>query len=89
MSGVAECRGCGKEIVWGVDPVTGKSIPLDPRPAVYAVTKKGTSYEAVRIPGAMVTHFATCPKADRFSKSKKKKAAPPLPPDPDPNLGGW
>ncbi len=78
------CRGCGKEIVWGKNEF-GKKIPLDPRAPVYII-------EGVIIPGdfvpvssaktdsyqtAMVSHFATCPDANRFSASKKKSEGRP------------
>lgn len=33
---MAVCRGCGKEIAWGVTP-EGKRVPLDPSPPVYEV----------------------------------------------------
>ena len=68
-----QCRGCGKEIVWG-ETADGKKIPLDPRAPVYGiVTIRGQS-EIVRTTLAMVSHFATCPKANDFSASKKGEA---------------
>lgn len=74
---MAQCKGCGKEMVWGITG-TGKKIPLDPGPAIYRVVElngvaknEGEAF-VERIPGAMVSHFATCPKAADFSGSKKK-----------------
>lgn len=68
------CKGCGKEIVWGVTS-PGKAVPLDPRPPVYHVTsdtKSKSGYSAIRAIGThMVSHFATCPKANDFSGSRK------------------
>lgn len=69
-----KCRGCGKEIVFAdlVDDqgiFIGKSVPLDPKPPVYEINSDGT---AERRRGAMVSHFATCTEANRFSGSRKK-----------------
>lgn len=82
-----KCEGCGRRIVWGKTS-EGKSIPLDPTPAVYYVKPSmdgataelsplepapvGMSGALMRIRGAMVTHFATCPEAHRFSGGGKK-----------------
>ena len=63
------CKGCGKPIIWGTDP-EGKRIPLDPRPPVYMVEPSG---KCRRVSNAMVTHFATCPKAAEFSGKGKRK----------------
>lgn len=70
---MATCKGCGKEIVWGLTG-DGKKIPLDPKPPVYSFIGDGDEHSVpvIRHRGAMVTHFATCPEANRFSGSKKK-----------------
>jgi hypothetical protein len=72
------CRGCGKPIVWGTTP-EGKKIPLDPRPPVYELVQSHPGNQrnpdpvnARRIIDAFVSHFATCPKANDFSKSNRK-----------------
>ena len=72
------CRGCGKPIVWGETP-DGKKIPLDPTPAVYLVREESQKTVVVyrTLNCYMVTHFATCPKANQFSGSKKKEANEP------------
>lgn len=66
------CRGCGKPIVWATTP-DGKQIPLDPRPPCYEVVQDIDTGEATctRKKDAMVTHFATCPKADQFSSGRR------------------
>ena len=75
----ATCRGCGKPIVWAIDP-DGKRIPLDPKPPVYRLWPSGCTVNSTdqdqcqRDRGAMVSHFATCPDANRFSGSNR--AAP-------------
>ena len=63
------CKGCGKEIVWGAT-AEGKKIPLDPRALVYTTIEMRGHKEIVRTYLAMVSHFATCPKANDFSGSK-------------------
>lgn len=72
---MSNCRGCGKEIIWGVN-LEGKKIPLDPAPPVYvSMGNTGITNGMVvtRDPDAMVSHFATCPEANEFSGSKKAK----------------
>lgn len=68
------CRGCGKPIVWGTDE-NGKRIPLDPRAPVYLVVEGVNGYELKRVPQVLVTHFATCSKAQDFSGRSAKRAA--------------
>lgn len=76
MSGNATCRGCGKPIIWGIGE-NGAKIPLDPRPACYDIQESaGAGLKlgevlVTRSRRAMVTHFATCPKASDFSREKK------------------
>ena len=67
------CKGCGKPIVWGQEIGTGTKIPLDPRAPVYAPIQENIdgTVRVARHAAAMVTHFATCPKATDFSRSKK------------------
>lgn len=67
---MATCRGCGKGIIWATIQNNNKKIPLDPRPSVYEYDQ--TSGECMQSsPAFMVSHFATCPKANDFSASKK------------------
>jgi hypothetical protein len=60
-------------MVWGETP-DGKRIPLDPRAPVYLVTSPDGHEPPIvdRARLAFVSHFATCPKANEFSTSKKK-----------------
>ena len=73
------CRGCGRPIVWAVDP-TGQRIPLDPRPPVYHVNLEDPanpgSARCSRSSTGMVSHFATCPEAGRFSGSSRPQPDP-------------
>ena len=71
---MANCKGCGKKIIWGVTP-EGKKIPLDPSPPVYAVEVGAVLHTdgqfVRRASGFHVSHFATCPNANDFSKGRK------------------
>lgn len=70
----ATCRGCGAEIVWGVTS-DGKRIPLDPRPPVYhtGTLREDGGVNCERDREALVSHFATCREANRFSGSRRKE----------------
>lgn len=69
------CKGCGKEIMWGVTP-NGKKIPLDKKAPVYAVMagqgEEPGLIQITRDDNSFVSHFATCSKANDFSNSKKE-----------------
>jgi hypothetical protein len=84
------CRYCGKKIVWA-SGLNGKSIPLDPTPAVYSVqqdadghyrTMNGAPVVTLRdrfadnLPTAMVSHFTTCPKASQASQDAAARRGP-------------
>lgn len=58
------CRACGCPLIF-VEGPNGKPIPLDKRSPTYEI-REG---KAVRSE-AMVSHFATCPKAGAFSGRK-------------------
>ena len=71
---MSACKGCGNPIVWG-ETEEGKKIPLDPRAPVYVETDPDTQTQPIPVTRsriAMVSHFATCPDANRFSGRKKK-----------------
>lgn len=73
---MAECRSCGKKLVWG-ETEDGKRIPLDSVAPVYQVVGDPLDHEnprVVRASGAYVTHFATCPNASEHSKSGTRRA---------------
>lgn len=74
------CKGCGKPIVWAKLP-DGTKVPLDPAPPTYQFCDApGTDPDganAFRVNGkdytrnpVFVSHFATCPKAAQFSRSR-------------------
>ena len=64
------CRGCGKKIVWGMT-VEGKKIPLDAVAPTYRIVPNVDWGDRIVRSEAMVSHFATCSKANDFSASKK------------------
>lgn len=58
---MATCKGCGATIEW-ITTEAGKKMPVDP-PRVVVVTFEG------KVVTGQMSHFATCPKADRFRKN--------------------
>lgn len=87
LTRTAPCRGCGKEIAF-LKTAAGKSMPVNPD-AVYFIPAGGPntyvrpdgSVARGRAPGAedlekeigYISHFATCPERDRFSKKTKSE----------------
>ena len=67
------CMGCGRPIIWALNPTTGKKVPLDAKAIVYDVTHHEGDGDVIveRAINAYVSHFNTCPKANSFSGSKK------------------
>ena len=73
------CQGCGREIVFAnIITAEGKpgKAPLDPRPPVYRIRQddRGEVF-GEREKDCLVSHFATCPNAARFSGSLKRGRA--------------
>jgi hypothetical protein len=66
------CKGCGKPIFWAETP-DGRRVPLDPKPPVYVADKENGRCERVARE-FMVTHFATCPEANTFSRTPGGKS---------------
>lgn len=80
---MAKCKGCGQEIIW-VKAKSGKSIPCNPDLIAYIedpdgdlsiVTHDGRVIKAREYDGitacddfGRISHFATCPQADRFRR---------------------
>lgn len=65
-----DCFKCGAPLGFGVTG-EGRIIPLDLQAPVYCVTGEkdpGEHSGVVRTHLAFVTHFATCPHANEFSK---------------------
>lgn len=80
------CRACGAEIGF-IKTVAGKTIPVNPEEVAYEqkaggslkiVTPNGEVLSAERPADPQkatgigyISHFATCPEADRFRKARK------------------
>jgi SH3-like domain-containing protein len=74
------CRGCGKQVLF-VRDATGVTVPLDPAPPVWHRIYdpddgrhfwiKDGSASGERT--AFVSHFATCTRANDFSKGGKQQ----------------
>ena len=75
---MSKCKSCGAEILW-IKMKSGKAMPVDPEPYRFCkvgedpdtfVTKEGETVKG--IPGVIMTgyisHFATCPNADRHRR---------------------
>lgn len=75
---LSHCRGasCKRDVVWAeVEKPDGTvaHVPLDPRAPVYMpVEGEDGRVTAKRVEGAMVSHFATCADANRFSGGGKR-----------------
>lgn len=69
---MSTCRGCGKEIRWVIDP-HNTNIPLDMRPPIYQIVDDpdADTPRVMRVPMAGVSHFATCPQANQFTKATR------------------
>lgn len=72
------CRGCGKPIVFAdikrADGAPGK-VPLDPKGVCYVPRGMFGTITAERVEGAMVSHFATCRDASKFSSKPGQPSA--------------
>lgn len=77
-----KCRGCGRSMVWGFthDEQTRKHtrIPLDASAPVFRIVEspiKNGLNKVERARDAFVSHFATCPKVEWFTKKRTAMAA--------------
>ena len=68
----SKCKGCGRTIVWGTNPATGKKVPLDPSAHIYRALLTPNGVEAIKEDDddLMVSHFQTCAEANAFNRSK-------------------
>lgn len=80
------CRSCGAPIVWGINVGTRKPMPVDAEPSSRGnvsrydaadgprlVVLNATKASAMRAAGQSLylSHFATCPHADRWRKDDR------------------
>ena len=67
---MAECKDCGKKIIWAITENEAK-MPLDAEMPVYRLIEHaGGRTECVKATGHYISHFKTCPGASKFSKGK-------------------
>lgn len=66
------CKGCGARLLF-VKDAAGKVHPLDLKAPVFSVITDMTGEKVAERTDAYVSHFATCPKANDFSGSKRKQ----------------
>lgn len=63
------CRGCGRQVVF-VTTAEGKTVPLDPSAPVFVREADGDGggvWAQDRSGSVLVSHFATCSRANDFS----------------------
>lgn len=58
---MTKCKGCGREIQWIVTKKNNKAAPFDMQPHTIT-TPEGETHTG------FISHFATCPVAQRFRK---------------------
>jgi hypothetical protein len=68
---MAQCRGCGAEIIWAITPLNKKAMPLDAKPEKRFILSAGN--DQARLVDTYISHFATCPKAADFRRDDKPK----------------
>lgn len=74
---ITKCQKCGREIFFGVNPGTGRKIPLVAKPITAFIVD-----EALKVNGlplakpaqVYISHFADCPAANYFRKPNPKGA---------------
>lgn len=82
------CRGCGAKVKW-IKTLAGKNMPCDPTGVPYWENVNGTGKivlsdgrvvscdlegDPVTMSGyGWVSHFSTCPNADRFRRASKAR----------------
>lgn len=64
------CRSCGATVLW-VETESGKKMPLDAEPERRFVIEAGHDPMRARLRNTYVSHFSTCPQAERWRKSEE------------------
>lgn len=69
---MTSCKSCGAAIVWAKTCERGKSMPLDAQMVIGGNVKLTEGVAVVVRPGDgdHVSHFATCPNANKHRKPK-------------------
>jgi len=66
-----KCKGCGTEIIW-IETTNSKKHPLNAKKESIWVHDGGNNWSIMT---GHTSHFATCPKADEFRRSKRQETA--------------
>lgn len=71
------CKRCGRAVFWLQNASTGKTAPIDAEPTIaprsgnVVIDHEARTYRVVAAaPGLFVSHFATCPAARKFRRSR-------------------
>lgn len=67
------CRACGTPLVF-IRDIEGTLHPLDAQAPTYRIEPDAFGVEVAVRADALVSHFATCSKAEQFSGGQKKKS---------------
>lgn len=71
MSERGNCRSCGATVLW-VETESGKRMPLDAEPERRFVIEAATDPMKARLRNTYVSHFSTCPQAERWRQRKEE-----------------
>jgi hypothetical protein len=63
-----QCKSCSAHVLWVVTE-SGARMPLDAEPERRFVVDSGTNPMRARVRNTYVSHFATCPNAERWRKT--------------------
>lgn len=69
----ARCKGCGRVIFFAMDETGSHQQILDVTAPVFVLTSPASDWptRVRRIPDVYVSHFATCPEAEHFSRTRR------------------
>jgi hypothetical protein len=65
------CKACGKPVIFASDMIRGTCQILDASAPVYSYEIRNGHTVCARLENAAVSHFATCPNANDFSRKSK------------------
>ena len=69
----ARCRGCGAKILWAKKTDGSGAVPLNPNKTTVFIESEVPGHDGLVFTATgHMSHFVTCPKADRFRKGGGK-----------------
>ena len=66
---VTTCKSCGAKIVW-IKTQNGRSMPCDEEQVEYQKNYRGSALTPIVDGIGYVSHFATCPNADKHRRTR-------------------